>query len=196
MFEPTIDVNAIVDPTCKIWGNATVRAGASIGARTIIGSGAYIDSGVIVGSDCKVQNSAQIYFPAIIQDGVFIGPLVTLTNDKNPRAINSDGSIKSTNDWKPVGVTVESGASIGANSVCVAPLHIGQWAMVAAGSVVINDVKSHQLVGGNPAKHLDWVGKSGFRLNELADGTLGCPETKEIYLFDEHDNLSLQVTRD
>ncbi len=196
MFEPSIDVNAIVDPSCKIWGNATVRAGASLGARTIIGSGAFIDSGVIIGSDCKIQNSAQVYFPSIVENGVFIGPLVTLTNDKNPRAINKDGVIKSSNDWKSVGVTVESGASIGAGSVCVAPLHIGQWAMVAAGSVVINDVKSHQLVGGNPAKHLGWVGKSGFKLDKLADGTLICPETNEIYSFDEHDNLFLQDTRD
>ena len=76
MLEPNIDINATLDPSCQVWGNATVRAGASIGARTIIGTGVYIDSGVVVGSDCKIQNSAQVYFPAKIENGVFIDLLL------------------------------------------------------------------------------------------------------------------------
>ena len=39
-------------------------------------------------------------------------------------------------DWEAVGVTLREGASIGARSVCVAPVTIGRWALVAAGSVV------------------------------------------------------------
>ena len=65
-------------------------------------------------------------------DGVFIGPAVTLTNDHFPRAVNPDGSLKSAADWEPVGVTIDEGASIGARAVCVAPVHVGAWATVAA----------------------------------------------------------------
>jgi acetyltransferase-like isoleucine patch superfamily enzyme len=33
--------------------------------------------------------------------------------------------------------------------------------MVAAGSVVTRDVRPHQLVVGNPARHLGWVNRRG-----------------------------------
>ena len=196
MLEPNIDINATLDPSCQVWGNATVRAGASIGARTIIGTGVYIDSGVVVGSDCKIQNSAQVYFPAKIENGVFIGPLVTLTNDKNPRAVNINGAIKQSSDWSPVGVLVESGASIGAGAVCVAPVCIGRWAMVAAGSVVIDEVKAHQLVGGNPAKHLGWVGRSGHKLVEIKENEWGDSLTGEKYFLDSDGQLTLWEKND
>jgi acetyltransferase-like isoleucine patch superfamily enzyme len=86
------------------------------------------------------QNYALVYEPAELEDGVFIGPAVVLTNDHFPRSINPDGTQKSGHDWEPVGVTIRTGASIGARSVCVAPVTIGRWALVAAGSVVVKDV--------------------------------------------------------
>ena len=52
-----------------------------------------------MGDNCKVQNYALVYEPAVIDDGVFIGPAVTLTNDHFPRAVNPDGTIKSASDW-------------------------------------------------------------------------------------------------
>src|SRR5690606_39858142 len=66
----------------------------------------------------------------IFADGVFVGPAAVLTNDTHPRAINPDGSLKSADDWEPVGVTVGTGAAIGARAVCVAPVRIGEWATV------------------------------------------------------------------
>ena len=80
------------------------------------------------------------------------GPAAVLTNDAYPRAINPDLTSKSAADWDAVGVTVGDGASIGARSVCVAPVTIGAWAMVAAGSVVTRDVPDHALVAGVPAR--------------------------------------------
>ncbi len=59
-----------------------------------------------MGDNCKVQNYALVYEPAVLDDGVFIGPAVVLTNDTYPRAINPDGSLKSASDWEPVGVTI------------------------------------------------------------------------------------------
>jgi acetyltransferase-like isoleucine patch superfamily enzyme len=114
---------------------------------------------VIIGDNCKIQNNALIYEPAIIESGVFIGPAVVLTNDKRPRAINPDGSIKSAADWDPVGVTIRHGASIGANSVCVAPVEIAEWTAVGANSVVTKNTQPRQMVVGNPARS---IGKASY----------------------------------
>ena len=40
-----------------------------------------------MGDNCKVQNYALVYEPAVLEDGVFIGPAVVLTNDTYPRAV-------------------------------------------------------------------------------------------------------------
>ena len=111
------------------------------------------------------RNYALVYEPAKLEDGVFIGPAVVLTNDHFPRAINPDGSLKSADDWEQVGVTCKRGCSVGARSVCIAPVTIGEWATVAAGSVVTKDVPAYALVAGVPARRIKWVGRSGFPLD-------------------------------
>ena len=148
----------------QVWNLVQIREGARIGVGCVIGRGAYIGVGVAVGDRCKIQNHALVYDPAVIGDGVFIGPGAILTNDRLPRAITPSGELKRADDWDPVGVTVETGASIGAGAVCVAPIRIGAWAMVAAGSVVVRDVPDHALVAGNPARQIGWVGRDGRRL--------------------------------
>ena len=148
----------------QVWNLVQIREGARIGAECVIGRGAYIGIGVRLGDRCKIQNNALVYDPAVIGDGVFIGPGAILTNDRLPRAISPTGELKRADDWDPVGVTVETGASIGAGAVCVAPVRIGAWAMVAAGSVVVRDVPDHALVAGNPARQIGWVGRDGRRM--------------------------------
>ena len=165
----------------KVWNFSHIRSGAQIGSNTIIGDYVYIGQGVVVGSNCKIQNSAQIYEPAQIEDGVFIGPGVILTNDKNPRAINSDKSQKSPSDWQPVSVAIKQGASIGAGAVCIGPVQIGQWAMIGAGSVVVEDVLNYALVAGVPARQIGWVGKGGVKLVEQSSKTFRCPISEKIY---------------
>src|SRR5690606_12155811 len=145
---------ATVGEGSAVWHLAQVREDAQIGENCIIGRGAYVGSGVSLGNNCKVQNYALLYEPATLEDGVFIGPAVVLTNDTYPRAINPDGTIKSASDWEPTGVEIRTGAAIGARSVCVAPVTIGAWALVAAGSVVTKDVPDHALVAGVPARQL------------------------------------------
>ncbi|MDO5663349.1 MAG: acyltransferase, partial [Brachybacterium sp.] len=153
----------------------------------VVGRGAYIGSGVRMGDGCKIQNYALVYEPADLADGVFVGPAAVFTNDHFPRAVNPDLSPKSASDWDSVGVTCEEGASIGARAVCVAPVTIGAWSMVAAGATVVKDVPPHALVVGVPAKRIGWVGRSGHRLEPASDGTDAwvCPVTGAWYVADE-----------
>lgn len=185
-----IEASADVDETADIgegtvvWHLAQVRERANIGAHCVIGRGAYIGSGVHIGIASKIQNFALVYEPASLAAGVFIGPAAVLTNDVYPRAVNTDGSVKATADWNPVGVEVCEGAAIGARAVCVAPVRIGRWATVAAGAVVTRNVPHHALVAGVPARQIGWVGRSGQRLE--ADGPRWrCPLEGTLYRQEE-----------
>jgi len=182
--QTTADVaeSAQIGPGTKVWHYAQVRENAQIGADSIVGRGAYIGSGVVMGDGCKVQNYALVYEPASLGAGVFIGPAAVLTNDHFPRAINPDGSPKSAHDWEPVGVTILEGASIGASATCVAPITIGRWALVGAGSVVIKDVPDFALVVGSPARRVGWVGKAGVPLTQDESGTWVCPQSGDRYV--------------
>lgn len=177
-----VSPSASIGAETWIWHFAQVRDFAVIGARCVIGRGAYVGAGVVIGDNCKVQNHALVYEPARLADGVFIGPAAVLTNDTYPRAVNPDGSLKRARDWDPVGVTVQHGASIGAHATCVAPVTIGEWAMVAAGAVVVRDVPAHALVAGAPARRIGWVGKAGVPLEETMPARWECPVTGERYV--------------
>ncbi|MBN1173369.1 MAG: N-acetyltransferase [Micromonosporaceae bacterium] len=168
-----------------VWPLAQIREGARLGAGCIIGRGAYIGAGVTLGDHCKLQNYALVYEPAVLEDGVFVGPAVVLTNDHYPRSITPDGTLQRGGDWTPVGVTVRQGASLGAGAVCVAPVTIGRWALVAAGSVVTADVGDFSLVAGAPARHVRWVGRAGVPLERDGGSGWRCPRTRERYVESE-----------
>lgn len=176
-----IDASATIADSAQIWHYAQVRENATIGENCVIGRGAYIGAGVHVSDNCKIQNYALVYEPANLGHGVFVGPAVVFTNDQFPRAINADGSPKSASDWSPVGVTVREGASIGAQSVCVAPVTIGAWALVGSGSVVVKDVPDFALVVGAPARRVGWVGKAGRPLTKSTEELWLCPVTGQQY---------------
>ncbi|MDO5504441.1 MAG: acyltransferase [Actinomycetia bacterium] len=184
-----VSPEAVIGDGSSVWHLAQVREGAVLGENCIVGRGAYVGTGVTMGDNCKLQNYALVYEPAVLEDGVFVGPAVCFTNDHYPRSISPDGTLKRGDDWEAVGVTCRTGSSIGARSVCVAPVTIGRWAMVAAGSVVVKDVPDFALVAGVPAKRLRWVGKAGVPLEPGADaGTWVCPQTGQTYI-EENETL-------
>jgi acetyltransferase-like isoleucine patch superfamily enzyme len=165
-----------------VWQLAHIRTGAVMGSGCTIGRGVFVDEDVVMGDRVKVQNYALVYRPARIGDGVFIGPAVVLTNDLYPRAVNVDGSSKTTADWHAAGVILRSGSAIGARSVLLPGVTVGRWAMVAAGSVVTVDVPDFAVVAGVPARRRGWVGRAGRPLEVVGRGQYRCPLTREEYV--------------
>lgn len=177
-----VSPEAVLGDGTSVWHLAQVREGAVLGENCIVGRGAYVGTGVHMGDNCKLQNYALVYEPARLGHGVFVGPAVVFTNDHFPRSVDPDGKLKRGDDWEAVGVTVLDGASIGARAVCIAPVTIGRWAMVAAGSVVTKDVPDFALVAGVPARRIRWVGRAGVPLESAGDGKWVCPKTGQTYI--------------
>lgn len=176
---PTAEVSdqASIGDGASIWHQAQVREGATIGPNCIIGKGVYIGADVSLGANCKVQNYSCVYEGNTLEDGVFVGPEVVFTNDRYPRAINPDGTLKAASDWELQGSVAKFGSAIGSRSVVLPGLTIGRWALVAAGSVVTKDVPDHALVAGNPARQRGWVCMCAHPLSEQ----LKCPECGRGY---------------
>lgn len=155
----------------QVWHQAQVREGASVGRGCILGKGAYVDRDVQIGDHCKLQNGACVYHGATLEAGVFVGPGAILANDRLPRAINPDGSLKSDDDWELGRIYVKRGASLGAGSIVLPGVVIGEFAMIAAGAVVTHSVPDHGLALGNPARLVGYVCRRGHRLVETPQAT-------------------------
>lgn len=171
MIHPTADVSpkAVLGTNTKIWHQAQVREGVVLGDNCIVGKGVYIDFGVHIGHNVKIQNYALVYHGATLEDGVFIGPHACLTNDRLPRAINPDGSLKADADWEVGPIHIAYGASIGARAVILPGVTVGRFALVGAGAVVTHAVPPHGLVVGTPARLVGYVCRCGRKLAQVQD---------------------------
>lgn len=163
--------------TIKNMDSVTVGPDVNIGQDTIIYPNTYITGKVTIGSACKLGPFLRIRQAAKLGKGVKLGNFVELKNavigDKSASAhlsylgdctlgtkvnvgcgaitVNYDGANKHQ-------TTIEDDAFIGCNVNMIAPITIGESALVAAGSTVSKDV---------PAKNLSFararqVNKEGY----------------------------------
>lgn len=149
-----VSPEAIIGDGCMIWNWCQIRERAVIGNNCILSKGVYIDFDVVIGNNVKIQNNVSVYHGVVIEDGVFVGPHVCFTNDKYPRAINEDGSLKGNSDWEVSSILIKEGASLGANSTILPGVTVGRFATVGAGAVATKDVPDGCTVVGNPARIL------------------------------------------
>jgi UDP-2-acetamido-3-amino-2,3-dideoxy-glucuronate N-acetyltransferase len=127
----------------KVWQYCVVLPNAKIGEDCNICSHCFIENDVVIGNRVTVKCGVQLWDGLRIEDGVFIGPNVTFTNDKHPRS--------KVHRNKYVRTTIRKGASIGANSTILPGITVGENAMVAAGAVVTHNVPMNAIVKGVPA---------------------------------------------
>lgn len=128
----------------NIWQFCVVLPGAIIGENCNICSHVFIENDVKIGNNVTIKCGVQVWDGTIIEDNVFIGPNVTMTNDKHPVSRNKN--------WKCEGITIKQGASIGANATLLPGITIGENAIVGAGAIVTKDVPAAMTVIGNQAK--------------------------------------------
>ena len=141
-----------------ISSSTSLAEGCYVDDNTVIGERCNIHRNVYVGKNVKIGNGVEIFdnnyiFEGIaIDDGVFIGPNVSFMNTRYPRSSMIVRSERKSNNCKLEETQVCYGASIGAGAVVLCGVTIGKYAMVAAGSVVLEDVPDGAMVAGNPAK--------------------------------------------
>jgi len=121
-----------------------VLQGARIGEDCNICSHCLIENEVVVGNRVTVKSGVQLWDGITLEDDVFVGANVTFTNDRYPRSRNEK--------WEMEKTVVRRGASIGAGTVVLCGIEIGEDSMIGAGSVVTKNVPAGELWVGNPAR--------------------------------------------
>lgn len=149
----TISENVQLGNNVKIFQPSLVNLyGCRIGDDTKVGAFVEIQKGAVIGARCKVSSHTFICEGVLIEDEVFLGHGVMFTNDRYPRATNSDGSLQTEADWRIETTLIKRRASIGSNATLVSGVTVGAGAIVGAGAVVTADVPDYAIVAGVPAR--------------------------------------------
>ncbi len=146
-----IEPNVVFGPGARIADGATIHAfshieGASVGKGANVGPFARLRPGADLRADAKVGNFVEIK-KAIIGEGAKVSHLTYIGDaDIGAGANIGAGTITCNYDgYFKYRTVVGEGAFIGSNSALVAPVTIGAGAIVAAGSVVTQDVEADAL---------------------------------------------------
>lgn len=173
-----IDENVLIGDKSKIWHWSHISEGAEIGSDCILGQNIFVGNHVKIGNNCKIQNNISIYEGVQLEDDVFCGPSMVFTNVINPRSfVDRKKEFKKT--------LVRRGATIGANATILCGIEIGKYALVGAGSVVLENVKNYAIVVGNPARQTGWISERGQKLDlpVKGEGDCICRSTGEKYIL-------------
>jgi UDP-2-acetamido-3-amino-2,3-dideoxy-glucuronate N-acetyltransferase len=173
--------SAVVDEPCeigagtKIWHFCHVMSGARIGEGCTLGQNVFVGATAVIGNRVKVQNNVSVFDGVTLEDEVFVGPSAVFTNVITPRA-----HVSRKDSYLPT--LVRRRATIGANATVRCGVTIGEYAFVGAGAVVADDVPSHALMLGVPARQAGWMCRCGAR---LPDDALECRGCHDKYAIEE-----------
>jgi acetyltransferase-like isoleucine patch superfamily enzyme len=123
---------------------AQVRERTVIGPQSVIGRGSAIDNDVTIGARVKIQTNVYITAFSVIEDDVFVGPGVTMTND-NTMDRHGPG-------FEFEGPLLRRACRVGGGTVLCPGVEIGEEAFVAAGALITADVPARAVVMGVPAR--------------------------------------------
>jgi acetyltransferase-like isoleucine patch superfamily enzyme len=176
-----LENGVLVGDDSSIWDNVHIRRDTVIGRRCIVGEKTHISYDVRIGDLVKINAFVYICTAVTIEDGVMISAGCIFTNDRFPRAANSEltGLRDSSPDEHTRPTLVRAGATLGAGSIIGCDLTIGRFAMVGMGSVVTRSVPDFHLVLGNPARLAGYVCRCGepfarVSAAEPEDSDYGC----------------------
>jgi UDP-2-acetamido-3-amino-2,3-dideoxy-glucuronate N-acetyltransferase len=143
---------AAVGAGAIIGDQAQVREGSVVGERSVVGRASCVDFSARVGDRVSIQTGVYVTSYAVVEDDVFLGPGVLMTNDdtmgRHPKGERLHAPI------------VRRAARIGGAVVMVPGVEIGEEAFVGAGAVVTRDVAARESVLGIPARAVRRVADS------------------------------------
>ena len=129
--------------------NVVIREESIIGDHLRIWSNSTIDYGCRIGNRVKIHHNIYLAQFTVIEDDVFLGPGVIVTNDVHPGCPLAAECMQ--------GPVIKRGAQVGALVVLLPRVKIGEYALIGAGSVVTKDVPPGAVAYGNPARVRGWV---------------------------------------
>jgi acetyltransferase-like isoleucine patch superfamily enzyme len=124
---------------------ASIREGCTIGARSILGRGVMIEYGCSIGPSVKIQTGCYVTGETMIEEGAFLGPNVTMANDKFMDRVRMA-------DMR--GPWIGRGVRVGTNAILLPAVNLGADCVIGAGAVVTHDVAPRTVVTGIPARRL------------------------------------------
>jgi len=152
-----VSPDARIGPDTRLWAFTNIQAGAVIGRACNICDGCFIEKGAVIGNNVTLKNGVNVFDGITIEDDVFCGANASFINDRYPR---------SRQQWRLEKTLIKKGATIGSNATILCGITIGEYAFVAAGSVVTRDVSDFTLVVGNPARFHGYACRCGRKLGE------------------------------
>ena len=146
-----VEINALSKSGVTIGDNVSILKNSIIECTGVIrnlGEGLIIGSRVGIAQNCFIQVRGRV----VIGNDVIFGPNVSIFSENH--VFDDPGVPVSRQGETRKGVTIEDGAWIGTRAVILDGVTIGKNSIVAAGSLVKQDVPADAVVGGVPAKVL------------------------------------------
>jgi bifunctional UDP-N-acetylglucosamine pyrophosphorylase / glucosamine-1-phosphate N-acetyltransferase len=170
-FEPdvTIGPNVVFGPGVTVETGVEIRAfshieGARIGAGAIIGPFARLRPGTVLGAGAHVGNFVELK-AATLGAGAKANHLTYLGDaEVGARTNVGAGTITCNYDgFAKHRTVIGADAFIGSDAVLVAPVSVGDGALIAAGSVITKDVAQHAMAFGRARQEARAGGAAAFR---------------------------------